>query len=142
MRKIACIFLLLTICLSLTACSAVGLYQEYVSASGSGVPVIFGQIVLDIQTDSMAPTFKAGDTIICEEVVDPSTLKVGDIITYWTVIDGQRILNTHRIVEIYDGGGYLIFATKGDNNTHVDSWTVHESEIVGKYVRKAFLGIF
>ena len=49
------------------------------------------------------------------------------------MIDGERVLNTHRIVEIYDGNGYLIFATKGDNNTTVDTLTVHESEIVGKY---------
>jgi signal peptidase len=49
------------------------------------------------------------------------------------VINGERVLNTHRIHEIYDGGGYLIFATKGDNNTIADPLTVHESEIVGKY---------
>ena len=35
--------------------------------------------------------------------------------------------------EIYDGGGYLIFATKGDNSSFGDALTVHESEIVGKY---------
>ncbi|MBQ8338113.1 MAG: hypothetical protein IJY33_03110, partial [Oscillospiraceae bacterium] len=34
---------------------------------------------------------------------------------------------------IYDGGGYYIFETKGDNNTNVDPLTVHESEVVGQY---------
>lgn len=89
----------------------------------------------------MSPTLKAGDSIIVEPV-DPSTLRSGDIIAYWTIINGERVLNTHRIVEIYDGGGFLIFATKGDNNNAMDALTVHESEIVGIYVRKAVLGIF
>ncbi|MBQ3501517.1 MAG: signal peptidase I, partial [Oscillospiraceae bacterium] len=66
-------------------------------------------------------------------VKDPSELRRDDIITYWTVINGERVLNTHRVHEIYDGGGYLIFSTKGDNNTSADPLTVHESEIVGKY---------
>lgn len=41
--------------------------------------------------------------------------------------------NGNRITQIYDGGGHLIFQTKGDNNTIEDSLTVHESEIVGQY---------
>ena len=108
-------------------------YNSYVSPSGNGVPSIFGLRVMSIQTESMYPTMKPGDLIFDTAVKDTSELKIGDIITYWTVIDGERVLNTHRITEIYDGGGYLIFQTKGDNNTIEDSLTVHESEIVGQY---------
>lgn len=108
-------------------------YVSYVSTSGNGVPSILGVRVFSIQTESMYPTLKPGDMIFDSAVKDTSTLEVGDIITYWTVIDGQRVLNTHRIIEIYDGGGYLIFGTQGDNNTVADSLTVHESEIVGQY---------
>lgn len=108
-------------------------YTSYVSTSGNGVPSIFGLRVMSIQTESMYPTMKPGDLIFDTAVKDTSELKIGDIITYWTVIDGERVLNTHRITEIYDGGGYLIFQTKGDNNTIEDSLTVHESEIVGQY---------
>ena len=74
-----------------------------------------------------------GDLIFDTAVNDPDTLQKGDIITYWTIINGERVLNTHTIHEIYDGGGYLIFATKGDNNTAADPLTVHESEIVSQY---------
>lgn len=89
---------------------------------------------LTIQTDSMSPTFRPGQKIWVEEVEHPRELEIGDIITYWTVINGERVMNTHRIVNIYDGGGFLIFETKGDTNSTSDALTVHESEIIGKYV--------
>ena len=113
--------------------AAVCTYTSYVSTSGNGVPSIFGIRILSIQTESMYPTLTPGDMIFDKAVQDAGELEIGDIITYWTVIDGERVLNTHRIIQIYDGGGYLIFETQGDNNTAADPLTVHESEIVGKY---------
>ena len=113
--------------------AAISTYVSYVSTSGSGVPSILGLQMLSIQTKSMYPVLNPGDLIFDVSVKDPATLKVGDIITYWTVINGERVLNTHNIHEIYDGGGYLIFATKGENNPSADPLTVHESELVGKY---------
>lgn len=115
------------------ALAAVCTFVSFVSSSGNGVPNILGVQLLSIQTDSMYPTLKAGDLAIDGPVKDASKLRKNDIITYWTVIDGERVLNTHRIVNIFDGGDYLIFETKGDNNTTVDPLTVHESEIIGKY---------
>ena len=113
--------------------AAVCTYLSFVSTSGSGVPSIFGVQMFSIQTDSMYPVLMPGDLVFDRAVEDPSTLQKGDIITYWTVINGERVLNTHKIHEIYDGGGYLIFSTIGENNSSVDSLTVHESEVVGKY---------
>ena len=131
--------------------AVIATYVSFVSTSGNGVPNIFGLRLLSIQTDSMYPTIDPGDLVIATGVEDPSTLRAvgkyldengneveyeGDIIAYWTIINGERVLNTHRIVGIYDGGGYLIFETKGDNNTTADPLTVHESEIVGQYKLK------
>ncbi len=113
--------------------AAMATYVSFVSTSGNGVPSIFGLRPFSIQTDSMYPTLKPGDLIIDRAVKDVSTLEKGDIITYWTVINGERVLNTHKIDAIFDGGGHLIFATKGDNSSFADEMTVHESEIVGKY---------
>ena len=115
------------------ALAAMCTYISFVSSSGNGVPSLFGVRIFSIQTESMYPTLLPGDLIFDLGVKEPGDLRNGDIITYWTVINGERVLNTHRIHEIYDGGGYLIFATKGDNNTIADPLTVHESEIVGKY---------
>lgn len=113
--------------------AAVCTYTSYVSSSGHGVPSLFGIRVLSIQTESMYPVLNPGDLIFDTPVKDAGELRVGDIITYWTVINGERVLNTHRITAIYDGGDHLIFQTKGDNNTIEDTLTVHEAEVVGKY---------
>ena len=105
---------------------------------GNRNPKTYGDNLMqfEICTDSMSPTFIKGSIIVCKEVEDATTLAVGDIITYWTVINGERLLVTHRIAEIYDGGVFLVFATKGDGNAVIDPLTVHESEIVGKFVEK------
>ena len=113
--------------------AVIATYISFVSASGHGVPNIFGLRLLSIQTNSMYDTIHEGDLAIATGVEDPSTLRKGDIITYWTTINGESVLNTHRIVEIYNGGEFLYFKTKGDANTIDDPLTVHESEIVGQY---------
>ena len=115
-------------------------YVSFVSTSGSGTPSIFGISIYSIRTDSMYPNLVAGDLII-GKAVDPADLRKEDIITYWTVVDGQKVLNTHRIIGIYDGGGYLIFETKGDANTAVDALTVHENAIVSKYTGARVKGL-
>lgn len=108
-------------------------FTAYVTKSGSGVPTFFGYRAFSVQTDSMEPEFSAGDMIIDSVVTDASELEIGDVITYWTIIDGQQVLNSHRIAEITDYDNYLYFETKGDNNTIEDSTGVHENDIVGKY---------
>jgi len=115
--------------------AAICTYVSFVSSSGNGVPSILGIRPFSIQTESMYPTFEPGDLIIAT-APDTEELRNGDIITYWTVINGERVLNTHRITDIYDGGTHLIFATKGDNNTSADALTVHESEVVGKFAMR------
>ena len=87
----------------------------------------------EITSESMYPTLCVGNVIVCDPIDSAATLKVGDIITYWTVINGERMLNTHRIVEIYISEGYFIFTTKADNNPVIDELTVHEKDIVGKF---------
>lgn len=121
--------------------AAVCTYVSYVSTSGNGVPSILGIRVFSIQTESMYPTLEPGDLIFGKGVKDSSELEVDDIITYWTVINGERVLNTHRIVGIYDGGNHLIFETQGDNNTSADPLTVHESEVVARYNGKKIDGL-
>lgn len=123
MKKFLCLCLVLVLFCSLTACDRSDEYK------------------LEITSDSMAPTFTTGDTIIYK-TVDPDTLKEGDIIAFWMVADGQRFVCVHRIVTIYTDGDSLFFETKGDNNTASDVQAVHETNVLGIYVRKAFFGLF
>ncbi len=104
------------------------------ATKGNGrVADIFGYTPLSVQTDSMSPTFNAGDLIIIKKT-DPSALKVGDIVTFHTIIENQYALNTHRIDEIEESDGIRRYVTKGDNNPGSDADIITNGDIVGKYV--------
>ena len=108
-------------------------YISFVSTEGNGVPGFLGVRLLTVESDSMYPKIKEGDLVIDTPVKDASKLQKGDIITYWTTIQGEYVLNTHRINNVFDGGNFILFETKGDKNDYPDPQQVHESEIVGKY---------
>ena len=87
-----------------------------------------------VTTNSMEPTFFIGDELHYEQV-DPAELKRGDIIVYWTVINGERVMNAHRIVSISQiHENSLAFTTQGDNNIAPDSQYVHQKDVLGKVV--------
>jgi len=99
------------------------------------VASLAGYTPLSVQSDSMSPTFKAGDLIIIKKC-DTAALEVGDIITFHTIIQNQYVLNTHRIAEINDQSGVRAYTTKGDNNSIADTHIIADGDIVGKYVGK------
>ena len=86
----------------------------------------------------MYPLFGVGDSILVNVDFKPSELKVGDIISYYTLEDDMNIIETHRIVNIYtsENGESFVFETKGDNNSVSDTFTVQDSAIVGVYMVK------
>ncbi len=94
---------------------------------------IAGYTPMAVQTDSMAPTFNAGDLIIVRRC-DTGKLVVGDIITFHTLIFNDYALNTHRIVEITEEKGVRNYVTRGDNNVGDDPIRITDTDIVGKYV--------
>lgn len=90
---------------------------------------------LTVQSDSMAPTFDENDLIFIQQC-DPSSLQVGDIVTFHAIIDNQYALNTHRIIAINEVNGLNSYTTKGDNNELADQHVIADGDIVGKYVFK------
>ena len=114
MKKIISLILALILCFGLCACGDDG-----------------GKIT--VVSKGMSPIINDGDTVFCHSIEDASELSVGDIIVYWTIVDGQRVAYASRIKNIYDGGGYLIFETQDDSNEYANSLTVHESEIIGEF---------
>lgn len=101
----------------------------------SRVARLGGYTPLSVVSDSMAPTFNAGDLIIIRKC-DPETLQVGDIITFHTIINNEFALNTHRIDEIQEQGGVRNYVTKGDNNAIADVHMITDGDIVGKFVTR------
>lgn len=115
-------------------CGAYFSYAAFMTSKGGDIPSVLGYKPFSIQSDSMSPTFESGDLVISKEVSDYSELEVGDIITFWTIINGEQVLNTHRITEVMENDGYYYFTTQGDNNTSEDAMSVYYTEIEGQYV--------
>lgn len=101
----------------------------------NSVASLAGYTPMMVETDSMAPTFHAGDLIIIRKC-EPASLVEGDIITFHTIIQNEYALNTHRIDSIMEENGVRSYVTKGDNNAMSDSHIIADGDIVGKYVAK------
>jgi signal peptidase len=94
-------------------------------------PSVFGVTSMIVLTGSMsgdAPDhIEAGDMIVTK-AVDPTTLKVGDVITY---MENGKTTVTHRIIGINEDG---TFKTKGDANNTEDETPVKHEDVIGIYV--------
>lgn len=111
------------------------------SGRNNGVANLFGFIPMTVESDSMKPTFSKNDLIICKEIDDLNSLKEGDVITFWTVIDGRRVKNTHRIVSVNAGEGSRSFVTRGDNNDVDDTSPAYASDIIAKWTDVKIAGV-
>ena len=110
------------------------------SSRNGGIPSLFGVSPMSVQSDSMAPTFKQGDLIFVKKINDMYSLQTNDVITFYTIIEGMRVLNTHRIVEISDNNGTRSYITRGDNNPLDDEIPVYPSDIVGRWTNVKIAG--
>ena len=107
----------------------------------NGVPSLLGFMPFTVESDSMKPTFEKNDLIICREVNDINELQKDDVITFWTIIDGKKVKNTHRIVEINESSGSSKnFITRGDNNGSNDDISVFPADIIGKWTNVKISG--
>ena len=105
----------------------------FASERNNGVASLLGFMPMSVQSDSMSPTFNKGDLIVVKKVDDLYSLKEGDVITFFTFVDSNRIINTHRIVEVKNEDNNLSFVTRGDNNAIDDELPVYASDIIGKW---------
>jgi signal peptidase I len=88
------------------------------------VPALLGYQRYVITSGSMTGTYDRG-SLVFDDVVPTSSLRVGDVITYDPPDGaGPAGLVTHRIHSITTGpGGTRVYRTKGDANAAADSWT-------------------
>lgn len=110
-------------------------FTTLATKDSSHVANLAGFTPLNVVSDSMAPTFQAGDLIIIRSC-DPASLKEGDIVTFHTIINNEFALNTHRIAEIQGQADARSYVTKGDNNDIADIHMITDGDIVGKYVAR------
>lgn len=94
------------------------------------VPDVFGIKPFMVLSGSMETSIKQGD-LIMTRIVDPSTLKVNDVIAFR---DAQDTVTTHRIIEIVEKDGVTYFVTKGDNNSSQDQNLVEYEDVEGIYL--------
>jgi signal peptidase I len=84
-------------------------------------PSLWGWQRYAIVSGSMTGTYDRG-SLVLDEVVPVSDLRVGDVITYRPPAGDHLV--THRIAWIgHDPGGARVFRTKGDANPVADPWT-------------------
>ena len=88
----------------------------------------FGWRMDIILSDSMSPTLRIGSLVLTRPV-RVGEIKVGDIITYGSPINGELV--THRVMEIKRSERFLI-RTKGDANEDRDPYLVPPQNIVGR----------
>ncbi|MDU2673350.1 MAG: signal peptidase I [Clostridium sp.] len=87
-----------------------------------------------IVTGSMEPVIYPGDVVLVNKlssIEEVENLQVGDIIQF----KREDIIINHRITEIIDKDGQLLFRTKGDNNSTEDTRLVKVDELKGEIVK-------
>lgn len=79
---------------------------------------------------SMEPAIKLGSLAVIQPV-DPQTIKAGDIITYRSSTESNTV-TTHRVIEVANNDGSLVFHTQGDANEDPDPYTVPAENVQGR----------
>lgn len=103
-------------------------------------PNIFGYEIKNVTSGSMEPTIKTGSLIVVKPITTDE-LQVNDIITFKD--NENKVLTTHRIVDVINDNDGLKFKTKGDANEVEDNGYIPSYAVVGKVIFKiSFLGAF
>ena len=102
-------------------------------------PDIAGYSFLRITTGSKEPTYGV-DTMIVVKKTEPSEIKVGDVISFYSsdpALDGA--VNTHRVTEVRREGDQWVYTTRGDANNVDDTYEAYSRYLVGKVVGSSVL---
>lgn len=97
--------------------------------------------IFQVATESMTPEYKVGDIIVVKKT-SPSSIKVGDDVTYLGTaqsVKDKRI--THRVIDIRKTDDKYYFTTKGIAN-EVEDPEINEDNLYGKVVYKTIIYSF
>jgi signal peptidase I len=88
-----------------------------------------------IVSGSMEPNIKVYDVVLDSSVSDPTSIKVGDVITFKSTASiSKDLIVTHRVVDIKLVNGKYEYVTKGDWNPSIDSDTAKFENVIGKVI--------
>lgn len=76
---------------------------------------------LTVLSNSMKPTFQAGDVVIAT-AKPPKDVRKGDVIIFTS--PATKAVTTHRVYRVLHGGDLPTVATKGDNNNAADPFNL------------------
>lgn len=127
------VYVLMILILIIAAILAIAMFGR----TEDGTPQMFGYTFTVVQTTSMKGTIEQYDLIVGKVLTDDMELKLEDIVTYKSQIDGVPCTKTHRITKlITDQGSMVQYETWGDNRedcpTPDESYRVR-SDIVSIY---------
>lgn len=124
----------LTFILVLIFVFAAYVFVNVLKAKKAGeVPELFGYSFLQVATGSMEPTIPTESLIVVHKTA-PENVQVGDVICFYSedpALNGYP--NTHRVVEISEENGTVLFTTKGDASELTDTYPVHADRLIGVY---------
>jgi len=103
------------------------------TAALSSFDISGGTKLYSVQSGSMEPEIKTGSVVLSQ----PQTIYFrGDIITFKAekdrTVKNPRYTTTHRVHELQEAEGKLMFITKGDANDSPDGTPITQDLILGK----------
>lgn len=97
--------------------------------------------IFQVVTESMVPEYQVGDIIVTKKV-DPSTINVGDDVTYLGTASSVKNLRiTHRVINKRQENDKYYFTTKGIAN-QIEDPEINEDNLYGKVFYKTILFSF
>ncbi len=97
--------------------------------------------IFQVATESMVPEYQVGDIIVTKKV-NPSTIEVGDDVTYLGKASSvKNLIITHRIINKRKDNDKYYFTTKGIAN-EVEDPEINEDDLYGKVAYKTVLFSF
>ena len=99
-----------------------------------------GNDIMVVTSDSMIPTLYPNDLLIVQRT-EIDKIIVGDIIVFDSHVEDIGVV-AHRAIEKFDDNGRIAINTQGDNVDEVDTWVVHDEDLIGKVTGHiSFIGI-
>lgn len=78
-------------------------------------PNVFGYVISSVQSESMSGTFEKGALVVGKIPDENTVIEKDSIISFYQKVNGNTIINTHRVVDVDNAGSTPIYQTQGDN---------------------------